>query len=217
MWLFNKVKNGIHANKNIVKLQKPDSSESEYGRLLICKSDCTHAETDLDTFEKDHNIKIPQQYRAFLVKYNGGETANAKFQIATVSSDIRGFYGFTADSFFNYNHEFSAIFIDFLSQNMLPIATNVFGDYILIGLAGKSEDAIFFYYHDRETKYIKLTDDFYTFVQNCKSKRLGHIPTIQERTAAIRAAGFPTTPQAIAGWQAEIDRYEHMEEDEVIL
>ena len=43
--------------------------------------------------EKEYSISLPNQYKGFLCKYNGGYTPKTDFKAKKISSDIRGFYG----------------------------------------------------------------------------------------------------------------------------
>ena len=100
---------------------------------------------------------------------------------------------------------------------MLPIASNVFGDNIFICVEGRENGEIFFRYHDRPKRYIKLADDFRTFIQKCKSKKLGRCYTIEDRIAMRRSAGNFEPPSAIAlsEWQKEIDYFNRIHQEQV--
>ena len=45
-------------------------------------------------FEKNHDILLPEEYRTFLINYNGGNALQTSFKIKKESADIRAFYGF---------------------------------------------------------------------------------------------------------------------------
>ena len=100
---------------------------------------------------------------------------------------------------------------------MLPIASNVFGDNIFICVEGRENGKIFFRYHDGPKRYIKLADDFRTFIQKCKSKKLGRCYTIEDRIAMRRSAGNFEPPSAIAlsEWQKEIDYFNRIHQEQV--
>ena len=102
---------------------------------------------------------------------------------------------------------------------MLPIATTVFGDNITIGIGKKEHGSIFFKYHDKGKKYIKLSDTLSEFVSKCKSEKMGHIRTVEERKRDMIAAGFGRriTEEKIKRWQAEIDKYANIYQEEFEL
>ena len=114
-------------------------------------------------------------------------------------------------------HEIEFLVPAFLKDHMLPIASNVFGDNIFICVEGRENGEIFFRYHDRPKRYIKLADDFRTFIQKCKSKKLGRCYTIEDRIAMRRSAGNFEPPSAIAlsEWQKEIDYFNRIHQEQV--
>lgn len=61
---------------------------------------------------------------------------------------------------------------EWLKSEMFPIAFNTFGDYIMIRVNDNANRGIYFYYHDKPSKYIELAEDFVSFVKKCKSKKL---------------------------------------------
>ena len=99
---------------------------------------------------------------------------------------------------------------------MFPIGINSFGDKIVIDLRNGSVNFLF---HDRQKKYIKIAEDFASFVSKCKSKKIGHIRSIDERKNDLISLGngHKITPEKIAGWQAEIDLYANIHQEKVIL
>ncbi len=180
--------------------------------MLISKFDNNDIEKHIVAFEKQNNITLPDEYKSFLLKYNGGMTPKTKFRINKVSSEVRAFYGLgNADE----NNHFQKlidnmnILSDFLSDGMLPIAATVFGDYITLGLSGDDNSGIFFRYHDRPKKYIKLTESLVEFADKCNSEKIGHIRTIEERKQSLTENGYAKniTDSLIEMWQAEIDEY----------
>ena len=195
-------------------------------QLLISKFDTTDMEEYIAIFQKTLHIKLPEEYQKFILKYNGGETPRTEFNINGVRSDIRAFYGMgKAKKQYHFqrlidNHN---ILKDYTKDKMLPIATTAFGDTITIklkiGLGNKEVGCIFFRYHDEEKNYIKLADSLSEFMANCKSEKIGHIETIEERKQAMIKDGMEKkiTDGLIRGWQAEIDRYEQIHQEEVEL
>lgn len=160
--------------------------------MLISRFDNSNIEEHVAAFETQNRITLPEEYKRFLMKYNGGRTPKTKFKINKVSSDLRGFYGLgNADEYFNFSKltDTMNILEEYLSDEMLPIANNDFGDYITISLGKKENGCVFFRYHDRGKKYIKLSDTLCDFVDKCKSEEIGHIRTIEERRQSMIANG----------------------------
>jgi len=189
--------------------------------MLISKYDNTDIEQFISDYETKHEFAFPTQYREFLFKFNGGDTPETEFTIGKISSDLEGLFGLgNANEFLNYSFFDSMDGIrDFLEDLMLPIGINVFGDFIVIGIGEENNGKIFFLYHDRPKKYIELVGSFELFVSKCKSKEIGYIWTIEERKAELIANGLgdELTQDRINGWQAEIDAYSNMRQEELVL
>lgn len=185
--------------------------------MLISKSEYSVTEAALSKYETAHGFTFPQEYRAFLLKYNGGETPETDFRLSGVSSDLVFFYELRDDGDGLELHEIEFLVPDFLKDGMFPIAENVFGDHVFICVGGRECGKIFFRYHDRPKRYIKLADDFRTFIQKCKSKKLGHCRTIEERIQGRIDAGITleVLPIEIADWQEEIDYFNRIHQEQV--
>ena len=61
--------------------------------MLISKFSANNVETKIKEFETAKGIKIPEQLKMFLLKYNGGETPETSFSCGEESSDVAAFYG----------------------------------------------------------------------------------------------------------------------------
>lgn len=101
-----------------------------------------------------------------------------------------------------------------MNKKKFPIAENCFGDTFCID---SKDGSIWLMYHD-ESGNKKIADDFESFIQGCKSKKLGHIRTIEERRQLLlEKRGREPTEAQLKGWQEEIDIYSKMIQEEVIL
>jgi len=189
--------------------------------MLISKFVTSNIEEYIEEFETKYKFKFPEQYKKFLIDYNGGETPDTEFRINRISSDISGFYGLgEAKEHYNYSQFEKAGHIqEFLEDDVIPIGENSFGDYVMLGIGESNNGKIFFRYHDRPRKDIELTDDFITFTKKCKSEKIGHIMTIEERKEMLIRNGKEKniTPDWIEAWQEEIDRYSNIYQVELRL
>ena len=190
--------------------------------MLISKFDTTNIGDYIERFQSRNNVILPDEYKTFLLKYNGGMTPKTKFNINKVSSDIRYFYGLG-----NVNEDYNLQYLidkrnefqNYLKEKMLPIAANAFGDDIILCILEKDRGSIYFRYHDRNKKYIRLTDSLPEFVSKCKSEKIGYIPTIEERKQKLIQNGKAAniTDGLIKLWQVEIDKYAGIKQEEVKL
>lgn len=189
--------------------------------MKIAKCKNQQVSSHLQVWEQRYNILLPQDYKKFLLVYNGGKTPETKFHINHISSDIEAFYGFeTGFSEFDFvGLENTVRWEQWRQDRMLPIAYNAFQDNIFICLDEAMWGKVYFCYHDRKKKYIELASDFTKFISLCESKEIGHIRTMEERISDMRQLGksHKITKEKLAGWQAEIDEYANMKQETVIL
>lgn len=188
--------------------------------MLITKFNTENIDKIIEEFEKRNDIQLPKMYRCFLINYNGGITVETSFRLNKISSDIVGFYGLgKVDDAFSLNEfEQMGILSDYIEKGILPIAYNDFGDKIVIGITDENSGKIYFLYHD-EGNIVELISDFNAFIQMCKSEKIGHIPSIEERKKIMieNGLGDKITEESIRGWQAEIDEYKNICQEKVIL
>lgn len=184
--------------------------------MLISKFAIPGETIDLENFEMRIGKKIPVEYYKFLQKYNGGSAPKTKWT-GKGKSDIRGFMGVkTSDSSWDIEEQLKYDLLgSLLEKNLLPIAKNVSGDYFCI----KCDDGtIWLAYHDSD-KTLAIADSFNNFISKCKSQKIGHIRTIEERKQGMKDAGIwhLFTEDLVEDWQAEIDKYGNMVQEEVII
>lgn len=189
--------------------------------MLISKFRNDNIESAVQKIETCYNLVFPVEYRAFLLKYNGGRTPDTVFHIQNISSDIQAFYGLgEADSSHNISMiETADWFLNMINDKMFPVAINSFGDHVLIGMDEKNIGKIYFCYHDTPQTYIELTSNLSDFFSRCRSKKIGHIRTIEERITDMVRLGKENkiTEEKLKYWQAEIDEYSHIKQEKVVL
>ena len=189
--------------------------------MLISKFDTNDIESKISEFEKKLQINLPDAYKEFMKKYNGGKTPKTDFKINRISSDVRAFYAIgQSDIDYSFDTLINNKIIDeFLEDGMLPIATTIWGDYVTICIEEKEVGKIYFLYHDREKHYVLLCESLSDFIGKCKSKKIGHIRTIAERKQCMIENGYGDmiTEESLKGWQAEIDEYANIHQEKVIL
>lgn len=165
--------------------------------------------TEIEQLEKNYSISLPEKYKEFLLKYNGGDTIDTRFKIEKIRSDIHSFYGFSlANHFSNFNYLVEKGFLeDFIENHYLPIAKDSFGNSILIGVSASTYNKIGFYDHEKQT-YISFTIDFAEFLKKTKSPVV-HIPSIEERMKEMEEIGSSVVvdDELKALWQEEIDEF----------
>jgi hypothetical protein len=185
--------------------------------MLISKFNIKDIETKIAFFEKSNNIKLPDQYKTFLCKYNGGYTPKTKFKVGKISSDIRVFYGIYCSEY-----GFDEVDIpEWVEKELLPIATDYNGNYIVIGLGNNNNGKIYFSDHELGYKIYQIGENLKDFLKFCKSEKIGNefIQPINEREEMLiaRGNGHLITDALRKAWQAEIDKFSKIFQEEVIL
>ena len=182
--------------------------------MLISKFTNEGVEQRILQIEEQYDIAVPEEYKSFLYKYNGGYTPNTRFKVGKVSSDIKGFFGVG-------NVKLSLDSIDlkeWIDNQALPIASDSFGNYIAIGI---ENGKIFFVDHEKGKKYTCIGENLMKFFEHCKSDKISATAkmSIQEREAALieRGRAHVITDALRQMWQDEIDKYGNMEQEKVII
>ncbi|RYX85106.1 SMI1/KNR4 family protein [bacterium] len=134
----------------------------------------------LEEFEKTIGAKLPEEYRAFLLKYNGGRPTRRAFMAPDDPLDedsnwsereVVGFYGLheqdvaierdTMDAF-KLSEAWQDLQTDFPGKTLLPISQDWSGSYICLQLGKEKLGEICFFDHDYEVE-TKLADNFIAF------------------------------------------------------
>lgn len=185
--------------------------------MLISKFAGENVNDKVEEMEKQYNISLPNQYKDFLYRYNGGYTPKTKFKVGIISSDIRGFYGVG-----NVKLSFDTIELrEWIDKSFLPIATDSFGNYLVIGLENDNNGRIFFCNHEAGNKAEYIAENLNEFFKYCKSEKISEASrlSIKEREDALiaRGRGSIITDALRQMWQAEIDKYENMTQEDVVI
>ncbi|GIO24385.1 SMI1/KNR4 family protein [Oceanobacillus sp. J11TS1] len=187
--------------------------------LRIFKFNNEDVEKNIKEFKEANKVTLPQQYEEFLKKYNGGNTPKTNFKINGVSSDIRAFFGFG-----NASKDYNFLFLkenDFLKNHLdkqfLPIATDSFGNIIVIGI-GKENNGEIHFFDCEKSLYKHLRDNFEEFIQKVKSKKFV-VRSIEERIHDMKESGsnIEIDEDLINLWQSEIDKYSGSKQEKVII
>ena len=169
--------------------------------MLISKFGTISKDT-ITEYEDIHGIKLPEQYRLFIEKYNGGETPKTSFNLNGVSSDLKGMYGIG-------KHKFSLEMVNIEESHgtsYLPIGIDSFGNEILIDLR---DGTITFKNHENE-KCRKIANSLKEFFNGCMSQAINRsaIKSVEERERDLiaRGRGEIITDALRVMWRAEINK-----------
>ncbi len=117
------------------------------------------SEREIVDLESKCRIKLPVDYRDFLLKYNGGRPEPNCFDFKNTDdgSDVKLFYGFRKNYEYNLGKQIE------LRQNRLPIdlfpiAEDSGGNVICIGIRGEYSGKIYFWDHELEADAGEVPD-----------------------------------------------------------
>ena len=167
----------------------------------------------VEEYENKISEKLPDQFRTFIIKYNGGETPNTSFKSGRESSDIKGFYGL-GDVKYSLD---KIVPIENNGTKYLPVALDSFGNKILIDF--KNGDISFM--NHENGKITELVENLKTFIDLCESTPVskGAVKSVEERENDLIAKGRGNViTEALRDmWRAEIKKYSNLSLEEVIL
>jgi cell wall assembly regulator SMI1 len=112
-------------------------------------------------FEARLGATLPDEYRAFLLAYNGGQPTPSEFRLAGrtgpyTDSQVHWFYSLHEGPYSNLEKT-RALLGGRLPDDLLAIAGDPGGNKICIGLAGDARGRIMFF--DHETDRVELVAD----------------------------------------------------------
>lgn len=173
--------------------------------------------SQVEELEKKLGIKLDEKYKAFLIKYNGGDTPNTSFKNGRNSETVRYLYGLNAEE----NIEKKLEYFDWKEMKCLPIGEDDFGNYYAIGVSEKNNGIIYFCDHEKGFRKNKISSSFTDFLKKCKSGEINERAkrTVEEREKEMIAngRGHIITDGLRAVWQQEYEKYKDMVQEEVVL
>jgi SMI1-KNR4 cell-wall len=112
------------------------------------------SELEIGQVESRLSIRLPHDYKSFLLSHNGGRTEPwMMFDIHGNESDshaIAGFFfGIGGDSNIDLEANVRA-YSDRVPENILPIASDPGGNLLCISVSGKDEGKLYFWTHEEE-------------------------------------------------------------------
>ncbi len=113
------------------------------------------SENAIQSLEKTLGCRLPEDYRRFLETENGGKPIERLFEIAANNPPskeaVRAFFGLDGTpkqyDILHQMKQFSGRFPD----GLLAIASDSFGNLLLLDLGTKSKGAVYFWDHEKES------------------------------------------------------------------
>ena len=119
----------------------------------------------VEEFENENGIEFDEQYRLFLVNYNGGDTPKTTVRIKGISSDLRCLFGMNAKNDIENHMQLSEL----KNKHCIPIGEDSYGNYYIIGITGDNKGVVYFSNHEKGFELIGIAASFSEFLAICKS------------------------------------------------
>lgn len=171
----------------------------------------------VEEFEKKYGIKFENSYRAFLAKYNGGETPNTIFKNGRKTETIKYLYGIEVEECLEKN----MAYFDWKEKECLPIGIDNFGNFYAIDISEDNNGIIYFCDHERGFSKSKISDSFIEFIGKCKSSLIDEYarksPDEIEKDMIARGRESIITDGLRDMWRQQYEKYKDVIQEEVIL
>lgn len=175
------------------------------------------SEQFVNDLEREFGVELDEDYRKFLVKYNGGDTPNTEVKTKGFSSDLRYLFGINVKKNIG----------DYLQIPMwqkikcVPIGEDSWGNYYAIGTEGIEKGNIFFCDHEKGFDRFKISDSFGQFLKVCKSgeinPRARRSPEEREADLTARGKAGNITDSLREIWKQEYEKYKDMVQERISL
>ena len=176
--------------------------------------------------ENDLNIILPEDYKQFLIKYNGGWTPGTEIYFDEFDYEIAGFNGVNkakgSGNFYYYiNSEVDVIrnqFYEDLEEGMLNIA-GWYGAYYYLNIDSNSSNYGAIYYMDEDREgFIYVCSSFKKLTQKARTPDF-HVSTVEENIQYYKEKGWEDriTPSLKKEWKKEYKKYKDVKLVPVII
>ncbi|WP_428738567.1 SMI1/KNR4 family protein [Sulfurimonas sp.] len=135
-------------------------------------------ESDIQEFEKTINTALPQEYRNFLLEFNGGQPVLYIFPESEVlhSIPVNTLYGLKVKESYNDLEKNYAIYDGRIMNSFIAIGSDPSGNQFCLGITGIFKDKVYIWDHNQEIdewEFIEnklpenmylLSDSFHNFI-----------------------------------------------------
>jgi len=123
--------------------------------LKLTESGGRLSAADLDAVEARYHLKLPPDYRQFLLMGNGGEPDRCLFRFKgkrTYTESVRYFLSISDDPDISFHRYFNRYKVDEkrLPDAVIPVAFDSGGNLVCLAVSGKKAGTVYFWDHEGE-------------------------------------------------------------------
>jgi hypothetical protein len=112
------------------------------------------SDSEVSTLEGQLRVSLPLDYAAFLQEHNGGSPYPNVFPITGFDMDNQGiltyFFGVKSGAATDLVDS-AQVFHNRVPPELLPIATDVFGNLVCLAVSGPDRGKVYFWFHEEES------------------------------------------------------------------
>jgi cell wall assembly regulator SMI1 len=118
-------------------------------------------EDDIKVFERENNIILPNDYKKFLIEYNGGEPLSSLFKLNRELGTIviNNLYGLNTKEKYDDIIKAMQTYSNRISNQFIPIGDDPGGDQIVLGISGDFKGKVYFWDHNTELENDVFTEN----------------------------------------------------------
>ena len=133
----------------------------------VIESEHPTSSAELSSLEVKYGFKFPAEYREFLLKYNGGRPSLSKFNFMELEGSytdslIDRFLSVYEGKYDNFEWTLRTVKVvrQRMPSNLVPIASDPFGNLVCISVDGKDLGYIYFWDHEKEEESANYNNVF---------------------------------------------------------
>jgi hypothetical protein len=121
-------------------------------KIIKAGSETGANEREIEELERRVRSRLPADYRQFMIEFNGGEPQPRAFEGPDgEGSAVRFFFTLDPRSSHYWIHQKLDVYQDRIPPGLLPIASDSFGNLVLLDLGAKDYGVVYFWDHENES------------------------------------------------------------------
>jgi len=115
---------------------------------------------DIENFEVGYSLSLPEDYKQFLLKYNGGEPNKYLFKDKKLGTLVLNvFYGINIEDSYDELNNVIKTYKGRIHSSFIPIGDDPGGNQFVLGIKGKFKDKVYFWDHNTELENDEFSEN----------------------------------------------------------